>query len=104
MHVFCKNARLNNPDGLAELDAEVSALQWDLILFNETRAISQDLLFDVGHRLLSSLDDNIAASVGIFVHARHVSNVRKVYRISDRILRLDLELLGHEYITITLNI
>ena len=42
-HVYTKNARLHHDERLAEVLAEVSSMQWDVIIFSETRS-SHDII------------------------------------------------------------
>ena len=90
MHVLCKNCRLNGLHKLAELSVEILFLEWDIILFSETRAESQIADLDGGHRLYLHRDEYYASGVGILIHASLVNNIRSVHYISDRILRVDL--------------
>ena len=95
--MLCKNARLNNPARLADLHAEIHNIDWDIICFSETRAISQQIDYVDGHRLILHLENNIAAGVGILVHQRHVASIRKIHFISDRLLRIDLRINDQPY-------
>ena len=67
-------------------------MEWDIIFFSETRALSQIIDLDKGHRLFLSLGSNGAAGVGILIHQRLVGSIETVKSISDRILRADLRL------------
>ena len=65
-------------------------MEWDIILFSETRAESQIADLDGGHRLYLHRNEYYAFGVGILIHASLVNNIRSVHYISDRILRVDL--------------
>ena len=62
----------------------------DIISFSETRAQSQTIDLEGGHRLYLPLEENVATGVGILVHRHRVRYIRKVHFISDRVLRLDI--------------
>lgn len=90
MHVLCKNSRLQNPERLADVMAELSQIQWDIVCFSETRAPSETLCFEEGHVLHLSLHECPSAGVGILLHKRFVQG-SVVHPISDRILRVDVK-------------
>ena len=90
--MFCKNARLNGPHKLAELLLELATLDWDIILFSETRAESQTVEMEGGHRLYLHRGEYVASGVGVLIHARLVDSIRSTHFVSDRVLRVDLEL------------
>ena len=92
MHVFCKNARLNGPAKLAELISELDVITWDIVFFSETRAASEVMNLDDGHRLYLFRTESVSAGVGILLHKRLVPHVQAVKYISDRILRVDVQI------------
>ena len=51
-------------------------------------------MFAEAHKLFCKLDVDKAAGVAILVHASHVSFVRRVHRISDRVLAIDICIAG----------
>ena len=66
-------------------------MEWDIILFSETRAESQIADLDGGHRLYLHRDEYYAFGVGILAHANLVNNIRSIHSKSDRIPRVDLQ-------------
>eukprot|EP00973_Karenia_brevis_P049700 6900361-Karenia_brevis.AAC.1 len=73
---------------------ELGDMSWDVILFSETRAETDDVLLDGGHRLILYRNEYYASGVGILIHARHTNYVKAIHRISDRILCVDMEISG----------
>ena len=65
--VFSKNARINSPDCLLRILAEVSDVPWDVIVFSDTRAESGKQILEGGHVLYTQLDSNKFAGVGILL-------------------------------------
>ena len=49
--MFAKNARINSPQRIDILLAELSDVSWDIILFSETRMASATVILDGGHKL-----------------------------------------------------
>ena len=90
--MLCKNARLNGPHKLAELLVELATLDWDIILFSETRAESKTVEIEGGHCLYLHRGEYVASGVGVLIHARLVDSIRSTHFVSDRVLRVDLEL------------
>ena len=88
--VFSKNARINSPECLVRLLAELKHIAWDVILFSETRAISSKQVLDDGHVLFTHLENNKSAGVGILLHSKHVKKSNRVRIVSDRVLALDV--------------
>ena len=84
--------RIQNSVRICELLAELTYLQWDIISVNETRAISQEMDFQEGHRLIAYRENYKAAGLGILLHSQLVPCIAKQYFISDRILRIDLRI------------
>ena len=67
--MFAKNARLNSPQRINFLLAELSDVSWDIILFSETRAASATVILDGGHKLYT-VHGNVseqASGIGILV-------------------------------------
>ena len=67
---------------------------WDVILFSESRAKEQVRTLEGGHKLYTALGENLAAGVGILLHARHVRPNNKLRRFSDRVAALDFKVHG----------
>ena len=53
-HVFATNARLQTDTKLAELLGELETLEWDALLFSETRTAIGKRILPGGHMLLGS--------------------------------------------------
>ena len=90
--VYTKNVRslrIHSPERIAELLAELSDVEWDVVLLSETRALSQSLVLDGGHLLYTELDENKFAGVGILLHSKHVRKSNKMHAIGGRIMALD---------------
>ena len=47
-------------------------------------------ILDGGHVLFTHLEDNVYASVGILLHAKHVRKSNKVHCVSGKVLALDI--------------
>ena len=45
-------------------------MQWDIVLFSETRAPSSEVTLEGGRKLFLDLGDYVAAGAGILVHER----------------------------------
>ena len=74
---------------------ELSIISWDLICFSETRLQARDDIFDGGHRLISSNDQNARSSatgVAILLHRRWADQVKKKLCLHDRVMAIDLKL------------
>ena len=65
-------------------------IDWDIVLFSETRAASVDQFLDGGHRLIAHLDTELHTGVAILVHRRHCRNRLRVHRISTRLMAIDI--------------
>ena len=61
--VLAKNARINSPERLVQLQLELSLCRWDIICLSETRCQTQDVFLDGGHRLISSNSSNARSPV-----------------------------------------
>jgi len=92
--VYCKNARINRPERLANLLIELQALQWDVICFDETRALKADVILDGGHRLISGTNEAKHLGTAVLLHASLADNVSKIQSPSDRLMCIDLEVGG----------
>ena len=68
MCAYAKNARLHGVDRLSTMLGELEQINWDIVLFSETRAESQNAILDGGHLLFTALGENSAAGVGILLH------------------------------------
>ena len=93
-HVYTKNARLHNDERLAEVLAEVSSMQWDIIIFSETRGSHDIVELDDGvhsHMCFGIGKQTSAAGVAILLHARHKKRVKQNVVLSERVLYVDVE-------------
>ena len=70
---------------------ELTVLDWDIILFSETRVESSTVELEGGHRLYLHREDYSASGVGVLIHARLVGSIRSTHFVSDRVLRVDLQ-------------
>ena len=62
--------------------------------YSEKRRPSKNVILEGGHRLVTSLGDFVHAGGGILIRARWASIVTTFYRISDRLLYVDVRLYG----------
>ena len=92
LHVFCKNARLSSEERLVQVLSELDCIDWDFVLFSETRTELADRVLRGGHRLITNLGDCNSAGVGILVHARWTRCIRKVHMVSDRVMAIDVSI------------
>ena len=90
MYFAQKNARLTSDQKIVQVLGELIDVEWDIVLFSETRANSQDCIVTGGHRLITHLDGYIGAGVGILVNSRWTRCIQKVHIVSDRILAIDM--------------
>ena len=58
--------------------AEVSELQWDIICFSETRAVSNDVTLMGGHRLITQLGKNKYGGVAVLIHERYADSIATI--------------------------
>ena len=87
-HIYTKNARLHNDERLAEVLAEVSSMQWDIIIFSETRSSHDIVELDDGgqsHVCLGIRKKINAAGVAILMHARHKKWAKRNVVLSERV-------------------
>ena len=75
--MLCKNARIHSDIYVAQLLAEVSEIQWDIVCLSETRAPDGDYTVCGGHRLFCGRDDFIYAGAAILVNVRWVPYIIK---------------------------
>ena len=68
-------------------------MNWDIVLFSETRAPSRSCEITGGHTLYTSGKGHDATGVGVLVNARHAGK-HVFVDISDRVMYVDLELHG----------
>ena len=68
-------------------------MEWHVICFSETRAITQDVIFSGGHRLISSYGDasNAASGTAILTHQKFTRFVKHKIIINDRIIAIDMK-------------
>ena len=94
-HVYTKNARLHNDERLAEMLAEVSSMQWDIIIFSETRSSHDIVELDDGvqsHVCFGIGKTTRAAGVAILMHARHKKWAKRKVVLSERVLYVDVQI------------
>ena len=90
--VFAKNARLNSDLCISQVLGELSILNWDIVFFSETHAVTNDLILDGGHRLVLVRGDYTYAGVSILIHKKHVANIKRIHAISDRLCAIDVRI------------
>ena len=97
--VYSKNVRsVSNDDRLVELLWELTFLEWDIIVVNESWRLQRQENFDVegGHRWLGAGGAQRQGTsggkhgVGILVHRKWASGIMKVQATSSRILAVDI--------------
>ena len=93
-HVFAKNARLQTDIKLAELLGELETLEWDALLFSETRTAIGKRILPGGHMLLGSTTVTNFSGVAILLHQRHRNSFSNVQCIPDRLMSIDLQCSG----------
>ena len=81
---------------MQEVVAEIDTMNWDIVLFSETRAPSRSREITGGHTLYTSGRGHDATGVGVLVHARHVGKHVSV-DVSDWVMYVDLELNGKTF-------
>ena len=87
---FSKNARIHSTDRLAELAAELYNVDWDVVLFSQTRSARERCVLEGGHVLYTSETVTQAAGVAILLHKKHVHRVGQVTSLNERLMFLDL--------------
>ena len=75
---------------MAELAAELYNVDWNVILFSETRSARGRCVLDGGHVLYTSEIATQAAGVAILLHRKHVHRVGQVTSLNERLMFLDL--------------
>ena len=75
-HIFAKNAHVHSQTKFAELLLELADIEWDIILFSETRYAGGNIVLGGGHHMFASSEPTVAAGVAILVHCKHVRNVK----------------------------
>ena len=88
-HVYTKNGMPHNDERLAEVLAEVSSMQWDVIIFSETRSSHDIIELDDGvqsHICFGIGKKTGAAGVAILMHARHRKWAKRNAVLSERVL------------------
>ena len=94
-HVYTKNARLHNDERMAEVLAEISSMQWDVIIFSETRSSHDIIELDDGvhsHVCFGIGKTTRAAGVAILMHARHKKWAKRNVVLSERVLHVDVQI------------
>ena len=95
MRVLCKNAYLGNNTRLWQLTQELQDIQWDIVCFSESRAPDDDIILAGGHRLITNLQEDTHAGVGILIHARWSAYIVNIGRISGRLMFIDMKIGTH---------
>ena len=70
--------------------SELVDVGWDFVCLSETHTLSETLMFAGSRKLFCTLDTNRAAGVAILARECHVSSVRRVHRVSDRVMAIDV--------------
>ena len=97
LHVYTKNARLHNDDRFGELVVEIAGMQWDIVMFSETRSCHGIIELHEGnfrHICFGSGTETFSAGVAILLHERHAKNVVNAKVISDRVMYVDFTVGG----------
>ena len=92
LHVYTKNATLHNDDRFGKLVAEIAGVQWDIVMFSETRSSHGIIELHEGnfrHICFGSGTETFSAGVAILLHERHAKNVANAKVISDRVMYVD---------------
>ena len=89
-HIFAKNAHVHSQTKFAELLLELADIEWDIILFSETRYAGGNIVLEGGHHMFASSEPTVAAGVAILVHCKHVGNIKFSQAPSSRICFVDM--------------
>ena len=82
-----------------ELVAEIGDVQWDIVMFSETRNNHGIIQLHGGnfrHICFGSGTETFAAGVAILLHERHEKHVAKAKIISDRVMYVDITVGGRK--------
>ena len=90
--VLTKNTKLSNEDRFAEILVELHGIEWDIVLFTETRMQSETLELQDGHILFESGCKDLPTGVAILVHRKYQASNLKAMLINDRIIALNLRM------------
>ena len=88
---------MHNDDRFGELVAEIAGVQWDIVMFSETRSSHGIIEVHKGnfrHICFGSGSETFSAGVAILLHERHAKNVANVKVISDRVMYVDFTVGG----------
>lgn len=88
--IIAKNARVNSELRLTHFLSEIARLDWDIVLFSEARAKTIDCKLHDNHRFISFLQDTKSAGVAIAIHSKHCKSIKKIHRVSERVLGIDI--------------
>ena len=69
---------------------ELADIEWDIILFSETRYAGGNIVLEGGHHMFASSEPTVAAGVAILVHCKHVGNIKFSQAPSSRICFVDM--------------
>ena len=89
-HIFAKNAHVHSQTKFAELLLELADIEWDIILFSETRYAGGNIVLEGGHHMFASSEPTVAAGVAVLVHCKHVRNIKFSQAPSSRICFVDM--------------
>ena len=67
-------------------------MEWDFVLFSETRSKLTDCCLRGGQIMITNLGDYNGAGVGILVHAQWTQSIRKMHLISNRVMVVDVSI------------
>ena len=73
---------------------ELETLQWDAVLFSETRTAIGKRVLPGGHVLVGSNVPTNCSGVAILLHERHRHSFTNVQCVSDRLVSSDLRCVG----------
>ena len=67
--MYAKNGRIHTDERRIAILSELSLIQWHFICFSETRCLTQDVMLQGGHRLITFLESPATSGVGILTHS-----------------------------------
>ena len=81
-HKFAKNANVHSQTKFAEVSLELAGIEWDIILFSETRYAGGNIVLEGGHHMFASSEPTI-------VNCKHVRDIKFSQAPSSRICFVD---------------
>ena len=81
---------------LSILALELEGVDWDVVVLfiYETHAFSEISIFVIIIHLFCTIDTNRPASVAILIRECHMSSARRVHRVPDRVMAIDVIISG----------